>query len=795
LPPFADEALVETPSAFNPNRFSTLHGAVSLLREKMSAILESHVAGLNDRHRSFPAVARRFLLTVFPQEEAMNPSESEMNSAGGCSRKIRLGLVAVTLMACAALPALAASGAFIARNTPNYTRTAKNLGTVDPKSTIDVSLWLNPHNRAAMDTLAASLYDRTSPNYRHFLNRSQIAARFAPTAAEAKTVREFLEAHNLRVTQIGPDNFFVHARGTVGDIEAAFHVQLNIYSVHGKTLRANDRDPYIDGEAGPLVRAISGLDSGEYEHPVMSRTSKLGTDTSATKTALAAAAAKPAQASDFYTNDCFDTVETDVFSTNNDGEFPIGTYKGTHLNLQSLTSPGCGYTPPEIQTAYTLTGLYAEGFDGTGQTIGIIDWCGSLTIQNDANVFSAMFGLPALTSSNFAITYIPVVSTCQAAGQVEINLDVEWSHAVAPGANINLIVPPSPSFTDVDEAEFTAVTYGLASVISGSYGAPESFTATSVLETENLISETAAISGISTNFASGDDGDYTVFGVPPTVNAPADSPWATAVGGISLALNSDNSIAWQAGWGNNQTLLAEEGLIADPPAEAAFGFSGGAGGGVSNCVTVDSNFNCLAGFAKPSFQKHLPGKNRLVPDVGWLADPFTGAVIAISVPGQIPEQVWLVVGGTSLATPMFSALWAIANQEAGAPLGFAAPYLYSLPAGAITDIVPVTAKNNVKASIKESPTVTDNYTASQVLGGATPAKFISAIWDFPSQQDTALAVSFGTDCDATGLFATPCNSFDSLHTKIGWDNVTGVGVPNGQAFADAFAAPAAAVKK
>ncbi len=97
-----------------------------------------------------------------------------------------------------------------------------------------------------------------------------------------------------------------------------------------------------------------------------------------------------------------------------------------------------------IQAAYNLT-VYAEGFDGTGQTIGIIDWCGSPTIQNDANAFSAQFGLPALTSSNFAITYIPSPSTCDAPIRVEINIDVEWAHAVAPGANINLIVPPSAS--------------------------------------------------------------------------------------------------------------------------------------------------------------------------------------------------------------------------------------------------------------------------------------------------------------------------------------------------------------
>ena len=482
--------------------------------------------------------------------------------------------------------------------------------------------------------------------------------------------------------------------------------------------------------------------------------------------------------------------ETELFSTNNNGSLPIGTYAGNHLNLQSQTSSGCGYTPPMIQAAYNLTGLYKEGYTGAGQTIGIIDWCGSFTIQSDANAFSAHYGLPPLTSSNFAITNIPAPSFCEAYDQVEINIDVEWAHAIAPGANINLIVPPSASFQDVNQAEFTAVNYRLANVLSGSYGSPESFTPASVLATENLINEIAAISGISANFSSGDLGDFTIYGIPATVSAPADSPWATAVGGISLALNSDKSIAWQAGWGNNQTLLAEQGSVYDPP--ATFSFIGGAGGGPSNCASQDTKMNCLAGFPKPSYQKKLPGKYRQLPDISWLADPYTGAAILISIPGQVPEQVWQVWGGTSVACPMFSALWAIANQEAiaggGTSLGQAAPYMYSLPTGTVYDIVPVGSKTNVTASLQE-PTMTNEYSAAEVVGGVhdvAPPKFVSALWDYPYLQYTALVISFGTDCAAVPGFGTPCNDPSALHTTVGWDNVTGVGTPNAKAFADSF---------
>jgi subtilase family serine protease len=734
----------------------------------------------------------------------MYQEKTPLNSSVHLSRArltlVMLSLVVLALTLGAALPANAAAGQLVAHNTPTFVSTAKNLGAEDPGKAIEVSVWLNLHNRATLDTLAQQLYDRTSPNYRHWLKNSDLA-RFAPTAAEAATVREFFESHNLKVVTTGPNNLFVRARGTVSDVQTAFHVTLNNYQVHGQIVRSNDRDPYIDGVAAPLVRTVSGLDTATFEHPMMARTITPTTSSHGVKSALAArAAAKPANITpaDFFDSNCFDGTEKETFTTAPDegGPLPIGTYSGNHLNLQSATSAGCAYTPPVVQTAYNLTGLYNEGYTGAGQTIAIIDWCGSPTILADANAFSAQFGLPALTSgANFNIYNIPSPTFCEAP-DAEINIDVEWAHAVAPGANISLIVPPDSTFQNIDEAEYLTIYDGLGTVISGSYGAPEAFVSTAELETGNLLSELAAVYGISADFATGDDGDFSAFYGETTVSYPADSPWSTAVGGVSLALNSDNSIAWQAGWGNNVTELASEGFVIDPVYYGDFGFNGGAGGGPSTCVTVDVNYNCLAGFPKPAFQKSLPGKQRLLPDISWIADPYTGVAILISNPFSVPLQVWQVYGGTSVATPMFSALWAIANQESeangGTALGQAAAHVYSLPAGSIFDVVPVSMKNNVIATIVDS-TGTTKYTAAEILGGPgpnPPAKFISAIWDYPLYQDTAYVISFGTDCAiASPSFffdGTTCNLASSLHTKVGWDNVTGVGTPNAQAFADSF---------
>ncbi len=709
------------------------------------------------------------------KENVVSPLE-----LSSCPQPAGLWLVAIALIACVSLPALAASGAFIHNNTPNYVASAKNLGTENPSKIIDVSIWLNLHNRDQFDALAASLYDRNSPNYRHFLKSSEISRQFGPTDDEAKTVQKFFESHNLKLVLIGPGNLYVRARGTVADVENAFHVTLNRYQVGSKVIRSNDRDPYIDdGATASLTFSVSGLDSGGYEHPLVQATPLSSGGTASTSSAIAHGAASP----DFYTSICFGS-EKETFSTDGNGTLPIGTYEGNQLLLQSLTSYGCGYTPAPIQAAYNLTGLYNEGFNGAGQTIAIIDWCGSPTITSDANAFNTMFNLPQLTSSNFQIIYTPTQSNCESEDDPEINLDVEWSHTVAPGANIDLVVPPSASFQDVNEAVYYAVNYALGNTVSGSYGSVESETPASELANENLVSEIAAVTGISTNFASGDYGDFSVFGISPTVSAPADSPWATAVGGVSLSLNSDNSIQWQSGWGNDETLLAEEGFVYDPP--IAFGYAYGSGGGESNCATVNSSGDCVAGFPKPTFQKGIAGKYRQLPDVSWVADPFTGAVIAITVPGDGNAPVWQVYGGTSLATPMFSGLWAIANEEAGVPLGQAASYLYTLPSGAIYDITPVGSKINVNASIEESYG-TNKYTPSEVMGGDTSGLFFSAIWDYVGYQSTAYAVSFGTDCGTVASYYTACNTSGALKTKTGWDNVTGVGTPNAQAFADSFA--------
>jgi subtilase family serine protease len=232
------------------------------------------------------------------------------------------------------------------------------------------------------------------------------------------------------------------------------------------------------------------------------------------------------------------------------------------------------------------------------------------------------------------------------------------------------------------------------------------------------------------------------------------------VGGTSTFLNHQNQIKLQTGWGNNQTQIAD--VAPNPPVipPVLFGFVFGAGGGTS------------AYFPKPPYQNRLPGNHRKVPDISMNADPYTGNEIIItpdSVVGH-PQEVD-VLGGTSLSTPMFSAVWAIANQAAlaqgiGTPLGQAAPILYRLPGTAITDVnVPASAtQHNVTGTIFDPPNPPQHLTADYLVEPGPPnQRYVSALYNSPFSTRWFVN-SFGTDT--------------SLSTNVGWDNVTGLGTPN-----------------
>jgi subtilase family serine protease len=665
-------------------------------------------------------------------------------------------LTAVVLFALSVFSPLA-NAQTISGNTPGFVQKARDLGPVSPSTVISVTAWLKIHNEGKLDQLAQSQNQKGSANYHKWITQEEFNANFSPTAQEVKAVQNFLSAQGLTMLTVAENNFYVKVQGTVGTVQKAFHVQIDSYNLSGATYRSNKANPSVNNAAGGLIAAVTGLDDYGFR-PMVARPS--GPD----GTPVAPVPLSTTANGHFFESQCFRTAETDTFAVGGNTAAYTGNRYGSDISNMSFGHlPPCGYQPSELQTAYNMTPLYKDGWDGTGQTVVITDAFGDDTIAYDAEVFSQLYGLPDLSPANFQVLRAPGAIHNPGAGHFggsagwrdEITLDVEWVHAMAPGANIVLVIGPNNG-SDLDEAINYAVVHHLGNTISNSWSSIEGFGNPAQLISMNRILESAAVQGIDVNFSSGDSGDFAAAVGFKTVGFPGSSPFATSIGGTSLALNLHNTIKFQAGWGTNLTEIADTVALGSPPVVPPFnlGFQFGAGGGTS--LT----------FAKPSFQSSLPGSARLVPDISMLADPYTGVEIIETFNGQLTVGV---IGGTSLACPMFSAIMGIASQKAGHGLGQAARLVYSLPAGAVSDIVPVSSPNNVTGVINGTTVETADDLAAP-LDGTT--SYYSALYNSP-YSTRWFVITFGTD--------------SSLATAKGWDNVTGVGTPDGLNFVNALA--------
>jgi subtilase family serine protease len=646
-------------------------------------------------------------------------------------------------------------------NTPGFTKHATNTGAVDPTTVMTVTVWLQLHNEAQLDKLLQSQYQKGNSNYHGWITQDQFNAQFSPTAQEVASVQNFLSGHKLTAISVGDNNFYVKAQGALGDVQKAFHVEIDGFTLNGKQYRANTTDPSINDSVGALVAAVTGLDNFGYRP---AHVAPLGPD-GQPFAAVPLSSVSPNGL--VFESQCFRADETHTFTGGGHTATYSGMRYGADINDQRLGHlPSCGYRPSEVRTAYNLDALYAAGLDGSGQTIAIVDAWGSPTIAQDAQTFSQLNGLPDITDQNFQIVKADglwhngdgIADGDDWSG--EITLDVEWAHAIAPGAKIALVL--APNGTALDEAVNMAVARDLGTTISNSWDELEGHISAAALGRMERILKMAKAKGIDVNFASGDDGDNVDAAGFVTVAYPGSSPHATSIGGTSVALNADSTLRFQTGWGTNLTRIASYAAAGSPPvvppdnlAADGLGFQFGAGGGAS--LT----------FAKPAFQSALPGTMRQIPDISAIADPYTGVEIVQTVStAKGPVQAFSVIGGTSLACPVFSALMAIAAQKAGHGLGQAAPLLYALGGAGLNDIGALSAEDDVTGSVDGA--VESAAALAAPLQGTT--QFLSGLYQGGSSRWYVL--TFGTD--------------SSLTAGPGWDNVTGLGTPDGVNFVNAL---------
>lgn len=643
-------------------------------------------------------------------------------------------------------------GAVTGDDVPGIVSQASDLGRVAPDKEMRVTVWLKGRKSAEFDRAVEQLYTPGSPTYHKWMTEQDLA-QYEVSANEAKTVRAELERHGLNVTPDATGTALV-ARGMVANVESAFHTQIRNYALNGRMLQANATKAALAGNAANLVETVSGL-STSTKRPMLVRQKnpEAGRDM-APKLLLQPAAADGF--SGYITDKCFQNPVAFNFTTPG-ASLPAAIYFGN--NYDQGPSLVCGYSPKKLASIYGTTAAAKLGLEGENQTIVIVDAFGSPTVQKDANLFSSIAGLPALDSSNFQIIYpggqpvVDLTSKDQQGWAVEVALDVEYAHALAPKAKIVLLAALSDADQDLEYALHYATVKHVGDVISNSYGGPEALTGTSELRAYNRLIKRAAAAGIAVNVSSGDSGDFVSDSNLVTVSTPADSPFATSVGGTSLDVPTGQGTA-TTGWGNNLSRITSAKGIYDPPVYV--GFVGGAGGGESSL------------FPKPAYQKALPGSGRQQPDVSAIADPYTGVPVVYTQFSD-SNQYLVVTGGTSVAAPVFSAIWALANELAGEPLGQAAPIIAQLSSPALLDVVPVKSPTNVFGDVVDKDGYT-HYAPRDLVPPVSEPKFVSAFYPIydgktPSRYDV---LSFGTD--------------SSLRVEKGWDNVTGYGTPGGLAF-------------
>jgi subtilase family serine protease len=347
-----------------------------------------------------------------------------------------------------------------------------------------------------------------------------------------------------------------------------------------------------------------------------------------------------------------------VLPHSNEGDGNPISFMGPHYQIHAAAGsspsgpPTSAFAPAQVRHAYGFDQISNQG---AGQTIGIVDAYDDPSAEADLGVFDAQFNLPACTSSNGCFRKVYSKGSKPAANAnwaVEVALDVEWAHAVAPKATILLVEAPSNSLSDLLAAVDVAVRDG-ASVVSMSWTVGE-------FNGEISLDNHFVSNGVTFLAASGDGGTGVAY--------PAASPDVVGVGGTTLTLSANGSYSSETAWS-------------------------GSGGGLS---TMEREPSFQSQFAIPDDPRGYRG----TPDVSYNANPGTGYAIYDSV-GINGYSGWFQVGGTSAGTPQWAGLFAIANSLRAAArksnLSSTNTTVYSLAKATPTaDFHPVTQGTNGK---------------------------------------------------------------------------------------------------
>lgn len=649
-------------------------------------------------------------------------------------RRVPALVAAVALAVTGPIPAAsgAASGQVsIPQSHPVWATPSAKVGDAPTGQRLTFRVYLQMRDQNAAESVARAVSDPKSPSYHRYLSPDQVRSQFAADPQTVDSVRNWLSSAGFTLAAEPANNAYVEATGTVDQAQRAFGVHLGEYSVQGLTLRAADQELTVPAALASSVLGVIGVDQAtnllKPNNTVLDATTPKAGGSATPGTVPPPAGFRNAPPCGQFYGQITDTTDP--------------AFNGTQLPYAP-----CGYVPSQLRSAYGIDGAVEQGIDGRGTTVAIVDAFASPNLQADAAHYAELND-PShpLKNNQFREMLFPdntaleAPDQCDAAGWYsEQTLDVEAVHAMAPGADILYVGGSDCQNMSLDKALDSVVAGHLADLISNSYGNLGEGVPADEVQAFEMIAQQAAMEGIGLYFSSGDSGDETLNLPQPSPDFPASSPWVTAVGGTTLGVGSDGKTVVQTGWETGRSVLS--GSKWGPVS-----FTSGAGGGTSRL------------FAEPFYQqgvvpdtlarKNQTGNNRgrVVPDVSMDADPTTGMLIGETQ--TFPEGAHydqFRIGGTSLASPLLAGVMADSDQMVGFHHGFLNPALYQ-------------------------------------FGSST-----SAVTDVQHVDGGVVRVDFNDRVDNAQGTTTSVHTFDfqkqAIQTAPGYDNVTGLGVPNGGTF-------------
>jgi subtilase family serine protease len=551
----------------------------------------------------------------------------------------------------------------------------------------------SPEQEAALRQLLTDQQIKNSANYHQWLTPEQFGSQFGLSDSDLQTATSWLQSHGFQIVNRSRGRIVIEFSGSAGQVKEAFHTEIHKYVVNEEEHWANSTDPEIPSALSPVVAGIASLHN--FGRKPMHRVAAGFQPQRPRPRRLARPTQMP------------------------------NSFVATGGACSSLGIP-CNFLGPyDFATIYNVLPLWnaTSPIDGTGQTIAIVGQ--SDIYPQDFSNFRQDFGLPA-GKLNIIYNGPAPVKLASQGDELESDLDVEWSGAVAKGATIDLVASTTTNSTaGVDLSALYIVDNNLAPVMSESYGACELDMGTAGNQFYDQLWQQAAAQGITVFVSTGDSGsavcdqDTAIATHGLAVNGISSTPYNVAVGGTDFDDAQNNSQYWNTA--NNPTTLASAkayvpemtwndtctnseyfALTGKTDAESdcnaynseywpGFIPPVGGSGGASSCITSENQSvaSCTGGYAKPSWQSGLgvPSDGaRDVPDVSLFAGDGLNASAYLVCETDIYEgcagetDTLVPVGGTSASAPTFAGIMAMVVQLTQSRQGNANYVFYPLAA-------------------------------------------------------------------------------------------------------------------